>query len=289
MRTGAFQYRKYSSNRAGTFQYCKYSSNRAGTFQYRIWQSHSAEALMNALSDMFQSQGIQSEKIKPAKLYIKDMEDSHSPAILSAIGRSWFWSLINRWSGPKMLIWASLKHKKSPKTHLLHKASYIGIIFNNSNTGLHMTHITHQPKAPHKGKEPETLRRNTEKGSLLLGWKIIHQRKAAMARLLGSEGKELNSSGLLNWHDTMGQQRGKQVPSITGSVLGLGMWRSGQEVPGCGGDATPALTFLPRITAVSSQLSGSKGKHDDCMLSCVRRLVVTCSVGCQPVSGWVCS
>ena len=55
---------------------------------------------MNALSDMFRSHGIQREKIKSllekemgacllSRLYIKDMEDSHSPAIVrSAIGRS---------------------------------------------------------------------------------------------------------------------------------------------------------------------------------------------------------
>ena len=50
---------------AGTFQYCNDSSMRAGTFQYRIYDvSHSAEALMNALSDMFQSRGIQRQKIK---------------------------------------------------------------------------------------------------------------------------------------------------------------------------------------------------------------------------------
>ena len=46
--------------RAGTFQYRKHSSKLAGTFQYRVLQSHSAEALMNALSDMFQSESIES-------------------------------------------------------------------------------------------------------------------------------------------------------------------------------------------------------------------------------------
>ena len=97
---------------AGTFQYRNDSCMRTGTFQYHIWQF--ADALMNALSDMFQSRGIQREKnvycltetgaCRLSRLSIKDNEDSHSPAILwSAIGRSWYW-----WSGPKMLIRASL-------------------------------------------------------------------------------------------------------------------------------------------------------------------------------------
>jgi hypothetical protein len=66
---------------------------------------------------------------------------------------------------------------------------------------------------PPKPKREETLRRNRKKRSLLLGVKIIHQRKAAMAQLLGSEGKELYSSGLLNWHNTTGQQRDSRFPA----------------------------------------------------------------------------
>ena len=68
---------------AGTFQYCRNRSTLAGTFQYRI---NSAEAMMNALSDKFQSRdqksiGTETGACMLSRFYIYVI-DSDSLAIL---------------------------------------------------------------------------------------------------------------------------------------------------------------------------------------------------------------
>ena len=74
MRTGTFEYHKYNSMRAGTFQYCMMMVTLGGGSDERIERHVSVTGEVSI--------GTETGACRLSTLYIKDMEDSHSPAIM---------------------------------------------------------------------------------------------------------------------------------------------------------------------------------------------------------------